>query len=96
MIGSAPRLLAAARPCHGRLTNSGALDKMGPGRCSKRNKAVSTSLMKGGDAYVEEMAVLCTAISCVYCYDGIHIGHKSKIAAPAKDTAIFIDTNLLG
>ena len=24
------------------------------------------------------------------------IGHKSKIAAPAKDTAIFIDTNLLG
>ena len=52
--------------------------------------------MKGGDAYVEEMAVLCTAISCVYCYDGIHIGHKSKIAAPAKDTAVFIDTNLLG
>ncbi len=25
-----------------------------------------------------------------------YIGHKSKIAAPAKDTAIFIDTNLLG
>ena len=78
------------------MTKAGALGRIKAGRCSKRNKAVSTSLMKGGDAYVEEMAVLCTAISCVYCYDGIHIGHKSKIAAPAKDTASFIDTNLLG
>ena len=54
-------------------------------------QAVSTS-RKGGDAYVANAIVSNTSFFTMFSFYAIHMHHKSKIAAPAKETAIFFDT----